>query len=107
LQTALLSGTVNDHGSAAVSGSAVTITASDFYFRATCLRVASGGSITVTVTNGGTALHNFSVTSLGIDKDVQAGQSITIKVRLPASGAVPFFCKYHVASGMQGAFVIG
>ncbi len=107
LQQASLSGRVSDHGSVAVSGSAVALTAGDFYFQATCLTDASGGSVAVRVTNNGTALHNFSITNLGIDEDVPPGQTITLNVKLPASGTVPFFCKYHVASGMQGAFVVG
>jgi plastocyanin len=61
----------------------------------------------VTVTNTGSALHNLTVESLGIEEDVQAGETITVQVTLPDSGSVPFNCKYHVANGMQGAFVIG
>ena len=61
----------------------------------------------MTLTNSGSALHNLSVESLGIDEDVQAGETISAEVTLPDSGSVPFTCKYHVANGMQGAFVIG
>ena len=57
--------------------------------------------------NTGSALHNLTVESLRIDEDVQAGESITVELTLPDSGAVPFVCKYHVANGMQGAFLIG
>lgn len=32
---------------------------------------------------------------------------ITVEVPLPDSGAVPFVCRYHVANGMQGAFLTG
>lgn len=59
------------------------------------------------MTNGGSALHNLTIESLGIDEDVQAGQRVTVEVELPDSGPVPFVCKYHVAHGMQGAFLIG
>jgi len=58
------------------------------------------------VTNGGSALHNLTVESLGIDEDVQAGETITVQVTLPDSGSLPFVCKYHVSNGMQGAFLI-
>lgn len=61
----------------------------------------------MTITNSGSALHNLSVESLGIDEDVQAGETLNVEVALPDSGSVPFICKYHVANGMQGAFVIG
>ena len=66
-----------------------------------------GGPITVTIANDGQTLHNFSVKSLGIDEDVAGGQSVTVKVKLPSSGVLPFICKYHVSSGMQGAFLVG
>jgi broad specificity phosphatase PhoE len=29
-----------------------------------------------------------------------------VLVKVPSSGSVPFFCKYHVSSGMQGAFLV-
>ena len=102
-----LSGTVQDHGIAAVSGTSVEIDAGDFFFDPTCLTASSPGTVTVTVTNTGNALHNFTVEEQGIDQDVQIGESVTVKVELPASGSLPFLCKYHSASGMQGAFVVG
>jgi len=102
-----LSGTVQDHGTAAVSGTSVEIEAGDFFFDATCLTASSPGTIKVTVTNAGNALHNFTVAEQGIDQDVPIGESISLTVRLPASGSLPFLCKYHSASGMQGAFVVG
>jgi plastocyanin len=102
-----LTGSVQDDGSSAVSGTSVEIDAGDFFFDPTCLTASSAGTIAVTVTNTGNALHNFTVEEQGIDQDVQVGESITVKVKLPASGALPFLCKYHVGSGMQGAFVVG
>lgn len=101
-----LDGQVTDHGTGPVSGNTVGLTAGDFYFESTCLTASSGGKVSVSVTNSGTALHNFSVTSLGIDEDVAAGESITVDVTLPSTGTLPFQCKYHVASGMVGAFVV-
>ena len=79
--------------------------AGDFFFAPTCVKTGGGRTVTVTVANDGQALHNLSVTSLGIDQNVAAGKSITVTVKLPASGALPFFCKYHVGAGMQGAFL--
>ncbi len=101
-----LTGKVDDRGTKSFSGSAVELQAGDFFFSPTCVG-GVGGSVTVTVENGGQALHNFSITSLGIDQDVPSGQSITVEVQLPASGVLPFFCKYHVGAGQQGAFLVG
>jgi plastocyanin len=102
-----LTGTVEDRGTAEASGGAVTLDASEFAFAPTCIEARAGATLEVTVTNSGSALHNISVESLGIDEDVQAGETITVQVRLPDSGPIPFVCKYHVANGMQGAFLIG
>ena len=106
-EAAGLTGAVEDRGTAKAPGGAVTLDASEFAFAPTCVEAAVGETLEVTVKNGGSALHNLSVESLGIDEDVQAGETITVDVALPDSGAVPFTCKYHVSNGMQGAFVIG
>jgi plastocyanin len=99
-----LTGTVSDHGTERVNGTEVTLEAADTFFEPTCV-VVSGGTLTVTIRNTGSGLHNFSVTSLGIDEDVAAGQSITVDVRFDGTGPLSFFCKYHASAGMQGAFV--
>lgn len=102
-----LTGAVEDRGTAEASGGAITLEASEFAFSPTCVEAGAGETLEVTVTNGGSALHNLTIESLGIDEDVQAGQRVTVEVELPDSGPVPFVCKYHVANGMQGAFLIG
>ena len=103
-QQAGLTGTVSDHGTVQASGTKIELDAADTFFQPTCV-VASGGKLRVTVRNTGSALHNFSVTSLGIDQDVPSGQTITVTLRFAGSSPLPFFCKYHVGSGMQGAFL--
>lgn len=74
-----------------------------FYFEPTCVK--AHGTVMVTVKNVGNVEHNFSVTSLNISKDIEKGASVTVSVKLPSSGTLPFFCKYHKSSGMQGAFI--
>jgi plastocyanin len=101
---AAITGKVTDHGTTTVPGSSVGLSAGDFFFEPTCTRVQAG-TLTITVTNSGQALHNFSVRSLGIDQDVAAGQSITVQVQFDGSAPLAFFCKYHLASGMQGALL--
>lgn len=102
-----LSGPIEDLGSAEASGGAVTLDASEFAFAPTCVEVGAGETLEVTVANTGSALHNLTIESLGIDEDVQAGETTTVEVMLADSASVPFFCKYHVANGMQGAFLTG
>ena len=90
-----------------LKGVSFRLEADDFFFQPTCVIVVPGADLTVTVTNQGQALHNFSVTDLGIDHDVSAGQTITVDVRFTGSAPLAFFCKYHQASGMRGAFLPG
>jgi len=106
-EAAELTGPIEDRGTEEASGGAVTLDASEFAFSPTCVEATNGETLEVTVTNGGSALHNLSVDSLGIDEDVQAGETISVEVTLPDSGSLPFVCKYHVSNGMQGAFLIG
>jgi plastocyanin len=56
------------------------------------------------VHNTGQALHNVSVPDQNIDTDVQAGQTITVGVKV-GSAPFTFFCKYHRTSGMVGAII--
>ncbi len=95
-----------DHGTTSVSGSGFALEAGDTFFNPTCVTGLSAGSVTVTMHNGGKSLHNFSISALGIDKDVPLGQTVTITLQLPA-GSTPFFCKYHKSSGMVGELVSG
>jgi plastocyanin len=106
-EAAGLTGAIEDRGTAEASGRAVTLDASEFAFSPTCVESGAGETLEVTVMNTGSALHNLTIESLGIDEDAQAGETITVQVRLPDSGPIPFVCKYHVANGMQGAFLIG
>lgn len=102
-----LQGQVEDRGTGEASAGAITIDAGEFFFAPTCVRAGAGEKLEVTVTNSGSALHNLSVGSLDIDEDVDPGESITVTIEFPSSGALSFVCKYHVASGMQGAFLVG
>jgi plastocyanin len=94
----------NDHGAAASTGPKVSIEAGDFFFAPTCITGLSSGTVTLAVHNSGQALHNVTITSLGIDEDVAAGQTITVKVTVGGS-PLPFVCKYHRSSGMVGALL--
>jgi len=102
-----LTGKVNDHGSKVLTGMTTTLSLEQdsYYFEPTFVKADSGGHITVTLKNESKVEHNFSITSLHIDKDVEADKTETVTVNLPTGTApVEFFCKYHKSLGMQGAF---
>jgi len=62
--------------------------------------------VTVLQANDGSAhfQHNFSIDELNIDKDIPkgAGHSIVVNVKLPTSGSLVYYCKYHIAYEQHG-----
>jgi plastocyanin len=99
-------GKVNDKGTETFTGTAFTVELEqdDFYFEPTYIKAPGGSTATVNLTNEGEAPHNFSIESLNIDQDVQPGEKKTVEVKLGTDTLVPFFCKFHKDSGMQGGF---
>ena len=99
-----LSGKVNDEGTKdAVGTDELEVEADDFYFKPTFVKVTAGQKLTLALKNEGSAAHTFTSTELGVDKELPPGASETIEITVPSADAVAFFCKFHQASGMQGA----
>ena len=81
------------------SSSSTTLEAQDFKFVPATLSVSAGQKVTVTFKNTGSAEHNFSITSLKVNKDLEAGKTATVTFTAPSSaGDVEYFCEYHKAS---------
>lgn len=82
---------------------------SEFYFKPTFVKVKAGQIVTIELKNEGTLPHNFSITSLSINKTVEAGKEDEVTLTFPAAGGsdIQFFCSFHVGSGMKGAFFFG
>ena len=99
-----VTGPVNDTGSKAATGSAITVDAQDVKFTPSCTTAVPAGTFSLTVTNTGSLLHNVSIPDQHIDKDVAPGASVTVQVQIGTTPVV-YFCKYHHASGMVGALV--
>jgi plastocyanin len=99
--------TANNHGTEDASGkTSVNVDLSSFFFDPTVISGSPGQKITLTLENKDTALHNFSLTDQKIDQDVNPNANATVKVTIPASGFVEFFCKYHRARGMVGELTV-
>jgi plastocyanin len=82
-------------------------------FEPTVIYASPGQTITVTVLQSDDLSaqfqHNFSIPQLGIDQDILppgAGSSITVDVKVPASGELEYFCKYHASERHAGAFFV-
>jgi plastocyanin len=101
-----LPGKVNDKGTKTASGATLELEQDDFYFSPTFVKAAGGTTMKVTLKNEGNATHTFTIASPAVDVTVDAGKTATAEVALPATGTVPFFCRFHQGQGMQGAFVV-
>jgi len=102
-----LEGRVTDHGTEDL-GDATTLEMEldDEYFAPTFVNAPAGATVTVTLHNEGDLPHTFTIDDLGIDEQLSGGQTKTVEVTLPDSGNAAFYCRFHVSSGMQGAFVV-
>ena len=80
----------------AKAANGATLEAYDFRFDPKTLTAKAGEKVTLTFKNEGKAEHNFSVTSLAVDRDAESDATQTVTFTAPGSaGDVQFFCKYH------------
>jgi plastocyanin len=95
--------------SANVSGKTTfDMTAQNFSFTPATLVGTAGQSLQIRVTNTGSVLHNFSITSQSVDIQISPGQEQEFDVTFPSSGSVQFFCKFHkVSNNMVGQLTVG
>jgi plastocyanin len=100
-----LPGAVTNRGVGVVEGGKVAVEADDFSFDKTFIKARAGRTVRVIVRNAGTTTHTFTIDNQHIDKTIQPGQSVKVSVKIPAKPKfVNFYCRFHVGSGMQGAF---
>jgi plastocyanin len=99
-----VTGSINDTGTKSASSNSVDIEAQDVKFSPTCTTSVPTGTVTLTVHNTGGLLHNLSVPDQNIDRDVPAGATITVRVKV-GTAPVTYFCKYHRGSGMVGFLI--
>ena len=96
------------HGQIDVGGqTAEDVDARNYSFDPTVLSGSGGQTLTITVHNTGTTIHNFSLPQQQIDQDVPPGRTAKVTVTFPANGEIVFFCKYHRSMGMLGALKAG
>ena len=94
------------HGEADIGGvSATVIEMGDFFFKPTVLRGRPGQRLTVTLSNQGNTVHDFSIPAQHIDANVEAGTPVTVTVTFPQKGSVAFECRYHLLQKMRGELV--
>ncbi|HEX7097016.1 MAG TPA: cupredoxin domain-containing protein [Acidimicrobiales bacterium] len=102
-----LPGEVSDRGSTDLGDATeLELDLGDQYFAPTFVNAPGGATVSVTISNSGELPHTFTIDELDIDEQVNAGESATVEVTLPDSGTAVFYCRFHRAAGMQGAFVV-
>lgn len=87
----------------ATSGS-LALELDDYYFGPSFIKATPGSTVKLMLKNEGKNPHTFTSSALNVDQVVQPGASAEVTVTLPASGATPFHCTFHLGQGMQGAF---
>ena len=87
---------------------AVQVTLSEFAITPSSISAPIDGKLTVT--NSGSAAHNFNVSGTNVHtKDLQPGTTTTVDLKGIKAGTYTVFCAIpgHQAAGMQGTLVIG
>jgi len=80
----------------------VTMNAQDVRFDPGIITAKPGEKIALTVSNRDAFKHNFTVTELGVNQDIEAGKSVTLVFTTRGTSDLQFFCEYHKARGMVG-----
>ena len=102
-----LSGAVTNHGTKDLgSATKIDVELDDLYFAPTFIKAAPGAVVEVSLKNEGKVKHTFTIDETSTNVELDAGQKSSVKVTMPASGALAFYCSFHRGSGMQGAFSV-
>jgi Cu-Zn family superoxide dismutase len=99
-----------DAGASADAGAAepITVAAGDIFFDPKEITIPADTDVTVVITNGGAALHDFVIDELGIDAgDIPPGETVEVVINAPA-GEYEYYCSVpgHKAAGMWGTLVV-
>jgi plastocyanin len=102
-----LSGSVSNHGTKDLGAATkVEVELDDLYFAPTFIKAKPGAEVEVTLKNEGETLHTFTIDETKTNVELGAGEKSSVKVTLPATGALAFYCSLHREGGMQGAFSV-
>src|SRR5205823_3492561 len=95
---------IADHGAAAATGGRIAVRMGDDYFRPSVVRAPAGSRVAIALENVGEVAHAFDVAGDGqkVDVIVKPGGRGTVRVRVPRTGRLLFFCKLHWSRGMAG-----
>jgi plastocyanin len=93
----------NYHGTKDVSGARkVNIEIEDNYFSPTVIKGKPGQRLLVALENESQSPHTFTIGSTYVDQQVQPGGLTEVRVKLPKSGNLSFYCTFQKKNGMAG-----
>ena len=99
---------VTNHGTDDVGGqTAEDVRVGSYFFDPTVITGSGGQSITLSIDNPTSTLHNLSLSQQQIDQEVPPHRNVMVTVTFPANGRLVFFCKYHRSLGMLGELLAG
>lgn len=86
----------------------VAVTATEFKFDPSAISVSTGSAITISLTNGGTIEHDFTIDALNAKVLVKAGEIAEAKLGDLAAGTYDFYCSIpgHKEAGMVGTLEV-
>jgi plastocyanin len=77
----------------------------NFYFGPAFIKAKPGSTVKVELHNEGSVEHTFTIDSANIDQTLKPDAKKTVTVKVPSSGSLQFYCRFHKGQGMQGAFI--
>lgn len=94
-------------GGGAEAAQEVTITMHDIYFDPAEVTIPANTPVTVKLPNQGAALHDFTIDALGINVQVNPGDTGEVTINAPA-GEYEYYCSIpgHKAAGMVGKLIV-
>ena len=102
-----LDGAVSNHGTKDLEAATnVEVELADFFFAPTFIKATPGSAVEISLSNAGGVRHTFTIDETKTNVELGAGEKSSVKVTLPATGALAFYCSFHRGSGMQGAFSV-
>jgi plastocyanin len=103
-----LEGKVTVHDSADLPASGeIEMEVDDSYFEPTFVKTTAGAKVTVKLRREGSLPHTFTIDKVKVDQMLEPEATATVSFTMPDSGHLNFYCKFHRATGMQGAFYVG
>jgi uncharacterized cupredoxin-like copper-binding protein len=94
-------------GSSVTAAAPIAVTLSEFKITPSMIH-AEAGDVTLSITNGGTAVHNVSVTPRAKTPDIPAGATVPLELGKLAAGTYEVQCLIpgHADSGMKATLMV-